>query len=172
MTVCNRWRWSFDNFLEDVGPCPSPKHTIERKRNELGYEPGNVRWATRDEQARNKSVTRLLTFNGETLCMADWAARLGIRKSTLHYRLEMGWPLEKALTTHTTQSLRKTTHSDARNAQSAGDDFGLTDSYKDGTPSKSRQISTLDFDGAVAQLGERRVRNATPSLPTDQSPSS
>lgn len=53
VTVCERWH-DFTNFLADMGPKPSPKHTIDRIDNEKGYEPGNCRWATVTEQNRNQ----------------------------------------------------------------------------------------------------------------------
>jgi hypothetical protein len=59
ITVCDRWRDSFDAFLADVGTRPSPRHSIDRIDNDRGYEPGNVRWATRETQERNKRTTRL-----------------------------------------------------------------------------------------------------------------
>jgi|SRR5579864_1972026 len=45
---------SFEQFLADVGPRPSPQHSLDRKRNEGHYEPGNVKWSTKQEQAANK----------------------------------------------------------------------------------------------------------------------
>lgn len=51
--VCAQWH-DFWTFLEDMGPRPSAQHTLERKDNALNYEPGNVRWATPAEQARNR----------------------------------------------------------------------------------------------------------------------
>jgi hypothetical protein len=54
ITVCQRWRESFPTFLGDVGRKPSPDLSLDRIDNNGNYEPGNVRWATRSEQQRNK----------------------------------------------------------------------------------------------------------------------
>jgi hypothetical protein len=52
--ICEQWRRSFTQFLSDVGPRPSKKHSIDRINNDGHYEPGNVRWSTATEQARNQ----------------------------------------------------------------------------------------------------------------------
>lgn len=99
VTVCDRWRESFANFLADMGLKPSPQHTIERKRNEEGYHPDNCVWATPKEQARNRRTTRLLTAFGRTQSMKQWAVEYGLDPSMFRRRLQNGTPVEEALTT-------------------------------------------------------------------------
>lgn len=98
ITVCERWR-TFANFLDDMGRRPSSMHSIDRYPNADGnYEPGNVRWATQAQQNRNNSRTRLLTHDGKTMCLTDWAGAVGLNASTLWDRLRARWPLDEALT--------------------------------------------------------------------------
>jgi hypothetical protein len=61
--VCARWEASFDDFLADVGRMPSPTHTLDRIDNDGNYEPGNIRWATRKEQAQNRHQARVSLAN-------------------------------------------------------------------------------------------------------------
>ena len=96
ITVCARWML-FDGFLEDMGLRP-PGMTLERNDNDGNYEPGNVRWATAAEQARNTSRNVWVEANGERLCVADWAARLGVAPPTVRKRLRNGWDPVRAVT--------------------------------------------------------------------------
>jgi hypothetical protein len=99
ISVCGRWRNSFQDFIADMGPRPSLKHSIDRFPNKDGnYEPGNCRWATQTQQMRNASINRMIVYQGETLCLAEWAERLGMNKMTLQGRLDTGWSVEEAFT--------------------------------------------------------------------------
>lgn len=99
ITICPKWRDSFPAFLRDVGYRPGPKYSIDRINNNGNYEPGNVRWATRCEQMRNTRVNHLLTANGVTLTVTEWAEKLGVTPATLFARIRTGWPIELTLST-------------------------------------------------------------------------
>jgi len=107
ITVCDRWKDSFENFLSDMGECPSPSMTVERLNNSLGYSPDNCKWATRTEQNRNTSSNRMLTFRGETHCVSEWAEILNIKYRTIMTRLNKGMSAEEALGTPIRQSKPK-----------------------------------------------------------------
>lgn len=97
ITVCGRWA-NFENFLMDMGRRPSSIYSLERVNNNKGYEPTNCKWATRAEQNRNKVTNRFLTYDGKTMCFADWAHKLKIPRSTFSYRMDH-WPLERVFST-------------------------------------------------------------------------
>ena len=100
------WKENFAEFLADVGPRPSLYHTLDRKINELGYVPGNVRWATRFTQNRNRSDNHWITANGEKLCLEDWARKIGCTQAAIRYRIKRGWSPEKAVTTPPNKKLQ------------------------------------------------------------------
>lgn len=98
ITVCERWRQSFENFLADMGKLP-PGMTIERKDVNGNYEPGNCRWATKREQHWNKSTSLFVEYQGQRKCVAEWCEQLGIPYSTFIQRLRRGIPLEHVFDT-------------------------------------------------------------------------
>lgn len=97
ITVCDRWRNSYEAFLADVGRRPSPSHSLNRIDNDGNYEPGNVEWATIAQQARNTRRNRFLSINGERLCVLDWAARVGVMPELIYRRLARGESPEDAV---------------------------------------------------------------------------
>lgn len=99
--VCERWRDDFAAFLADMGPRPSPRHSIDRIDGSKGYEPSNCRWALPVVQANNTSRNVRITIGGVTLTIAQWMARYGIRKSTVYQRVRRGMSLTEALTKET-----------------------------------------------------------------------
>jgi len=73
--------------------------TIDRINNNGNYEPSNCRWVTQKENNRNKRSNHLITFNGKTQTMAQWAEEVDIGPCTLRYRINnLHWPIERALT--------------------------------------------------------------------------
>ncbi len=97
IVVCERWH-SFENFLIDMGERPSKYHSLDRFPDKNGnYEPSNCRWATPKQQMRNVRYNRMLTYEGKTLCIAEWAEILGIGQETIRSRLKMGLPTNQVL---------------------------------------------------------------------------
>lgn len=98
--VCERWKQSFEAFRADVGDRPSPQHQLDRYPDNNGnYEPGNVRWATRQEQNRNMRTNVVLTWQGRSQTLMAWSEETGISHRTLRYRWREKWTDERILTT-------------------------------------------------------------------------
>lgn len=112
--VCERWRTSIEAFAEDMGPRPSPSHSVDRIDNDGNYSCGkceecirngwlsNCRWATVHEQILNSTTPRFIEYNGERLCMAEWARQLGISREAMRVRvnraIRKGKPASYAIT--------------------------------------------------------------------------
>lgn len=97
VSVCNRWN-DFRSFRADMGERPSAKHSIDRIDNSKGYEPGNCRWATQQEQNRNRAANTYITHNGKTQCLAAWSEDLGGCRVLVSKRLQHGWSEIDAVT--------------------------------------------------------------------------
>lgn len=99
ITVCDRWLNSFDNFMDDMGYCPSDKHSLDRINNSKGYSPDNCRWALHAEQVKNRTNFNLyFTYKGETKILKDWAKQFGIKYTTLYMRIKKaGKSFEEAI---------------------------------------------------------------------------
>lgn len=97
--MCDSWWEEYANFYADMGPRPSPDHSIDRIDNSKGYSKDNCRWATATEQARNTRRNRYISYNGNTMLYVDWCAYAGISKTTVRSRLIRGWTWFQALFT-------------------------------------------------------------------------
>jgi hypothetical protein len=97
------WQRDFKRFAayieKHLGPKPTARHSLDRISVDKGYVPGNLRWASPTEQQRNKANNHRITANGETLCVTEWAERLGVSHSTILNRINLGWSEEQAVTT-------------------------------------------------------------------------
>lgn len=99
ITVCAAWVNSFEQFIKDMGRRPSALYSVERNDVNGNYEPNNCRWATKTEQSRNQRNNVMVTYNGETKCMGEWAEIVGISWQALHHRIFIAkWPLDEAFT--------------------------------------------------------------------------
>lgn len=104
ITVCRRWKGSFESFAADMGPRPEGG-SLERVDNSKGYSPKNCRWATQHEQTRNTRQNRHIAYAGRTQCLTDWCRELGVNMSTLKYRIKT-----KGVTTAFAMLTRKEIH--------------------------------------------------------------
>lgn len=96
LTLAPRWS-DFQSFLEDMGLRPSPQHSVDRVDNNLGYSPENCRWATREEQGRNRRNNHLMEYRGESKTVVEWSEASGIPYRTILSRLRLGYTPEEVM---------------------------------------------------------------------------
>jgi hypothetical protein len=96
ITVCAAWK-TFENFYRDMGDIPEEGLTLERRDGNAGYCKENCIWASQVEQQNNRRNNVLLTFNGKTQTISQWARELGLSKNTIQTRVAKGWSMERAL---------------------------------------------------------------------------
>jgi hypothetical protein len=100
ISMCSRWRGSIVAFVDDMGARPSPKHSIDRIDNDGDYEPGNCRWSTATEQARNRRSSHMLSHNGRTMTITEWELEMGLPRRVICGRINrQGWTPAQAITT-------------------------------------------------------------------------
>lgn len=105
IVVCKRWRFSFINFLEDMGKRPIGM-TLDRIKNNENYTPANCQWATPKQQARNRRDSRHIIHDGKSKTIAEWAEIFGLSQDTLRCRIAAGWDTETALMRRAHHGLR------------------------------------------------------------------
>jgi hypothetical protein len=97
ITVCDRWRDSFDNFYADMGPRPSKSDSIDRLDGNGSYSQENCRWATKQEQVANLRSNVVIEFNGKKQHIAAWARKTGLSEKVIGERRKKGLPPEQIL---------------------------------------------------------------------------
>lgn len=96
--VCDSWLKDFNSFIKDMGPKPSPKHSIERENVDGDYCPTNCSWATHTTQMRNTRKNPKFTYKGETKTIPEWAEITGVNLRTLQERLGiLKWDIKRAI---------------------------------------------------------------------------
>lgn len=99
ITVCDEWLQDFQAFYDwAMTNGYADNLTIDRINNDKGYSPDNCRWVTMKEQTNNRQSNHLITYEGKTQTIAQWAEELNIKQNTLLYRIRRGWSIEEALT--------------------------------------------------------------------------
>jgi len=98
ISMCERWLSSVAAFIEDMGAKPSDLHELDREDNDRGYEPGNCRWVLRSENNRNRRSNRIVEWQGQQKTLVEWCEITGLAFSTLKWRLDDGWSVDRAMT--------------------------------------------------------------------------
>jgi hypothetical protein len=101
--VCEEWKTNFVAFRDwALRNGYADNLTIDRIDNNGNYEPNNCQWITQSENSKKMQANHkgkvIITYNGETHKLSDWARKLGINQSTLLHRLIRGWSVERTLT--------------------------------------------------------------------------
>ncbi|MBQ7405302.1 MAG: hypothetical protein IJV90_02655 [Candidatus Methanomethylophilaceae archaeon] len=100
IAVCDEWLDDFQAFYDwAISHGYESGLSIDRIDNDGDYSPSNCQWATRTEQSNNTRTNKHLTYNGKTQTINQWARELNIGDGTLRTRLNLGWDVEKTLTT-------------------------------------------------------------------------
>lgn len=99
--VCPQWERSYTEFrdwiIKNIGHRPSKNHSLDRIDNDKGYEPGNVRWATRSEQTRNTRYTVRVCINGVIRPLLDICEERNLNAAMVRARLRSGWSINDAI---------------------------------------------------------------------------
>jgi hypothetical protein len=96
--MCDRWKESFENFYGDMKDGYADNLTLEREDPNGNYCKDNCKWATMIEQARNKTNSVFIEYNGQKKSMAEWAELKGVPSGTIGNRIRAGWSVERSFT--------------------------------------------------------------------------
>jgi len=151
ISICERWA-AFENFYSDMGPRPTKSHSLDRIDNNLGYSPENCRWVTQRTQKVNQERTVMLTHNGKTQCVMDWAIETGISHATISQRIKnLKWSVCDALSTQPEKSCnwRGTSHKDAAKYVENGEEHTFEEWGKILGVKKSTLYSRVKRNGRI-----------------------
>lgn len=95
--VCERWRNSFDNFINDMGRMPDETYSIERLDIKGDYCLENCTWIPMSDQPKNRRTSIMVTYKGQTKCLKDWCRQFGIKYTTVYMRIYRGSTVNEAL---------------------------------------------------------------------------
>jgi hypothetical protein len=99
ISVCEEWN-DYSNFRSwALSSGYSDDLTIDRIDVNGNYCPENCRWANLTEQMNNTTRNRVISFDGKTMTMAQWAKHLGISYGTINHRVQRGWSMERIVST-------------------------------------------------------------------------
>lgn len=99
ITVCKEWssdfiafkKWALSNgYREGL--------SIERVNNKRGYSPSNCSFIPLGDQAKNRSICKKITFDGETMNESEWCRKIGVSSGVVSKRIKRGWSIKRALT--------------------------------------------------------------------------
>ena len=110
--MCPAWSKSFAAFWHDMGLSYSDDLTIERIDVNGHYSPDNCRWAPNMEQQANKRNNRVVSYQGETMHLAEFVRRAGFSKTMLTKRLNRGMTGDAAV-----ESALRSAYDKSRNAR-------------------------------------------------------
>lgn len=93
ITVCDEWRNNFQAFYDYVSKLEhfgEDGYTLDRINNDGNYEPGNVRWATDEQQRRNRTDNHYINIDGNQMILMDVARAANVTTRTIYKRLSLG----------------------------------------------------------------------------------
>lgn len=100
ITVCDEWKNNFQAFYDwAISTGWSKELAIDRVNNDGNYEPSNCRWATDKMECRNRSSNKIIEFNNNKKCVAEWCEIYNVTQHVFYNRRRNGWSIEEALTT-------------------------------------------------------------------------
>lgn len=99
ITVCDRWKESFENFITDMGQRPKPKYQIDRIDNNGQYSKENCRWVSPKQNCKNGTMIKFYEYENKNWTIKELCSKFNINRECVRKRLIRGWSLHKALTT-------------------------------------------------------------------------